>query len=173
MRPAKRIAWLSPCWAAPRSCRMDAAKPCHANLCHAALWQAMPCIIAPQAATCHAMPCHAMPCHAMPCCLVASHAMPCAMSCLMYGHCTAPPFHISGPEVQRFNPGDRVMSPFTANCGDCFYCRRGLTARSEYCCTCYCSACCCSTCCCSTCCCSACYWCTCCCPCCHGRAILV
>ncbi|KAI7844588.1 hypothetical protein COHA_001828 [Chlorella ohadii] len=37
----------------------------------------------------------------------------------------------AGPEVQRFNPGDRVMSPFTANCGDCFYCRRGLTARCE------------------------------------------
>ncbi|PRW57739.1 alcohol dehydrogenase [Chlorella sorokiniana] len=37
----------------------------------------------------------------------------------------------AGPEVQRFKPGDRVMSPFTANCGACFYCRRGLTARCE------------------------------------------
>ena len=31
--------------------------------------------------------------------------------------------------MQRFKMGDRVMSPFTINCGACFYCRRGLTSR--------------------------------------------
>lgn len=34
-----------------------------------------------------------------------------------------------GGDVRGFKPGDRVMSPFTACCGACFYCRRGLTAR--------------------------------------------
>ncbi|MEZ5333445.1 MAG: alcohol dehydrogenase catalytic domain-containing protein [Thermoanaerobaculia bacterium] len=28
-------------------------------------------------------------------------------------------------------PGQRVVAPFTTSCGDCFYCRRGLTARCE------------------------------------------
>lgn len=34
-----------------------------------------------------------------------------------------------GAGVVRFRPGDRVVSPFTTSCGDCFYCRAGLTAR--------------------------------------------
>jgi threonine dehydrogenase-like Zn-dependent dehydrogenase len=34
-----------------------------------------------------------------------------------------------GAGVTRFRPGDRVVSPFTTSCGDCFYCRAGLTAR--------------------------------------------
>jgi threonine dehydrogenase-like Zn-dependent dehydrogenase len=34
-----------------------------------------------------------------------------------------------GPGVQRFRPGDLVVSPFTTSCGTCFYCRSGLTAR--------------------------------------------
>lgn len=34
-----------------------------------------------------------------------------------------------GAGVARFRPGDRVVSPFTTSCGDCFYCRAGLTAR--------------------------------------------
>ncbi len=34
-----------------------------------------------------------------------------------------------GPQVRGFAPGDAVLSPFTTNCGDCFYCREGLTAR--------------------------------------------
>lgn len=37
----------------------------------------------------------------------------------------------TGPEVSRFRPGDPVISPFTVNCGDCYYCRSGLTARCE------------------------------------------
>ncbi len=35
----------------------------------------------------------------------------------------------TGAGVTRFRPGDRVVSPFTTSCGDCFYCRTGLTAR--------------------------------------------
>jgi threonine dehydrogenase-like Zn-dependent dehydrogenase len=34
-----------------------------------------------------------------------------------------------GPEVSRIRRGDRVVSPFTTSCGDCFYCSNGLTAR--------------------------------------------
>jgi len=34
-----------------------------------------------------------------------------------------------GGKVSRIHPGDRVASPFTTSCGDCFYCRNGLTAR--------------------------------------------
>lgn len=37
----------------------------------------------------------------------------------------------AGTEVSRFQPGDPVISPFTVNCGDCYYCRAGLTARCE------------------------------------------
>jgi 2-desacetyl-2-hydroxyethyl bacteriochlorophyllide A dehydrogenase len=34
-----------------------------------------------------------------------------------------------GPDVRRFRKGDRVCSPFTTNCGSCFFCRKGLTSR--------------------------------------------
>jgi threonine dehydrogenase-like Zn-dependent dehydrogenase len=34
-----------------------------------------------------------------------------------------------GHEVASFNTGDVVFSPFTTNCGQCFYCRRGLPCR--------------------------------------------
>jgi threonine dehydrogenase-like Zn-dependent dehydrogenase len=37
----------------------------------------------------------------------------------------------AGSDVARFALGDRVVAPFTTNCGDCFYCRSGLTARCE------------------------------------------
>ncbi len=37
----------------------------------------------------------------------------------------------TGKAVTRFHPGDRVACPFTTSCGDCFYCRSGLTARCE------------------------------------------
>ena len=36
-----------------------------------------------------------------------------------------------GSDVSEFKPGDRVLSPFTVNCGKCFYCKIGLTARCE------------------------------------------
>ncbi len=34
-----------------------------------------------------------------------------------------------GSEVRHLTKGREVFSPFTTNCGDCFYCRKGLTAR--------------------------------------------
>lgn len=34
-----------------------------------------------------------------------------------------------GAAVEKFEVGDRVVSPFTTSCGACFYCERGLTAR--------------------------------------------
>ncbi len=34
-----------------------------------------------------------------------------------------------GDRVSTLRVGDRVCSPFTTNCGDCFYCSRGLTSR--------------------------------------------
>jgi threonine dehydrogenase-like Zn-dependent dehydrogenase len=35
----------------------------------------------------------------------------------------------AGPAVARFRQGNLVVSPFTTNCGACFYCRSGLTSR--------------------------------------------
>jgi len=37
----------------------------------------------------------------------------------------------AGAAVKRFKKGDRVLSPFTTSCGECFYCRTGLTCRCE------------------------------------------
>lgn len=34
-----------------------------------------------------------------------------------------------GSAVTRFSGGERVVCPFTTSCGQCFYCRTGLTAR--------------------------------------------
>lgn len=34
-----------------------------------------------------------------------------------------------GGEVFNFKIGDRVLSPFTVNCGECYFCKIGLTAR--------------------------------------------
>lgn len=34
-----------------------------------------------------------------------------------------------GAEVENWAAGDRVIAPFTTSCGQCFYCRRGLTCR--------------------------------------------
>ncbi|KAG5968647.1 hypothetical protein E4U57_005176 [Claviceps arundinis] len=36
-----------------------------------------------------------------------------------------------GPSVRNVQVGDRVVSPFTASCGNCFYCKKGFTARCE------------------------------------------
>lgn len=36
-----------------------------------------------------------------------------------------------GAEVANFAAGDRVVAPFTTNCGSCWYCEQGLTARCE------------------------------------------
>ncbi len=37
-----------------------------------------------------------------------------------------------GESVKNFNIGDEVISPFTINCGQCYYCKIGLTARCEH-----------------------------------------
>jgi len=37
----------------------------------------------------------------------------------------------AGPEVLRWKPGDRVVSPFSTSCGSCFFCRRALPSRCE------------------------------------------
>jgi threonine dehydrogenase-like Zn-dependent dehydrogenase len=34
-----------------------------------------------------------------------------------------------GPNVKKLRIGDRVMSPFSTSCGECYFCRIGLTAR--------------------------------------------
>lgn len=39
----------------------------------------------------------------------------------------------TGPEVQKFKKGDRVVSPFTVSCGKCFYCARGFSSRCASC----------------------------------------
>ena len=37
----------------------------------------------------------------------------------------------TGNDVKKFKKGSRVLSPFTTSCGECFYCRIGLTCRCE------------------------------------------
>ena len=37
-----------------------------------------------------------------------------------------------GKNVQTLKKGDRVAAPFTTNCGACFFCDRGLTARCQH-----------------------------------------
>ncbi|KAL1990900.1 hypothetical protein VTN49DRAFT_5903 [Thermomyces lanuginosus] len=38
-----------------------------------------------------------------------------------------------GSKVQKFKKGDYVVSPFTASCGECFYCTRGFSSRCAKC----------------------------------------
>jgi threonine dehydrogenase-like Zn-dependent dehydrogenase len=37
----------------------------------------------------------------------------------------------AGSDVKNFKKGAKVLSPFTTSCGECFYCRIGLTCRCE------------------------------------------
>lgn len=37
----------------------------------------------------------------------------------------------TGKDVKKIHKGSRVLSPFTTSCGQCFYCRAGLTCRCE------------------------------------------
>ncbi len=37
----------------------------------------------------------------------------------------------AGSDVKKFKQGTKVLSPFTTSCGECFYCRIGLTCRCE------------------------------------------
>ncbi|KAG6042018.1 hypothetical protein E4U41_007114 [Claviceps citrina] len=36
-----------------------------------------------------------------------------------------------GSGVRTLQVGDRIVSPFTVSCGECFYCKKGFTARCE------------------------------------------
>ncbi len=47
------------------------------------------------------------------------------------GHELAGQIVALGSEVVDFAVGDRVFAPFSTNCGDCFFCRQGLTSRCE------------------------------------------
>lgn len=47
------------------------------------------------------------------------------------GHELAGEVVAAGAGVVDFAVGDRVVAAFTTSCGDCFYCRIGLTARCE------------------------------------------
>ena len=38
-----------------------------------------------------------------------------------------------GSDVQRFSKKDRVVSPFTVSCGNCFYCEHGFSSRCARC----------------------------------------
>lgn len=35
----------------------------------------------------------------------------------------------TGKDIKKFRKGDQVMSPFSINCGKCFFCQKGLTCR--------------------------------------------
>lgn len=37
-----------------------------------------------------------------------------------------------GKAVRQFQPGQTVFSPFTTSCGECFFCRDGLSSRCEH-----------------------------------------
>lgn len=48
------------------------------------------------------------------------------------GHEFVGTVHATGANVAKFRPGDKVMSPFTTSCGECFFCRKGLTGRCDH-----------------------------------------
>ncbi|KAK4150312.1 chaperonin 10-like protein [Chaetomidium leptoderma] len=39
----------------------------------------------------------------------------------------------AGKDVKTVNVGDKVVSPFTVSCGDCFYCKNGFSSRCVHC----------------------------------------
>ncbi|KAF2708861.1 GroES-like protein [Pleomassaria siparia CBS 279.74] len=38
-----------------------------------------------------------------------------------------------GSDVKSLKKGDKIVSPFTVSCGDCFYCKRGFSSRCSEC----------------------------------------
>ncbi|KAL2014640.1 hypothetical protein VTN00DRAFT_2165 [Thermoascus crustaceus] len=39
----------------------------------------------------------------------------------------------TGSEVKTIQKGDKIVSPFTTSCGECFYCKQGFSSRCEKC----------------------------------------
>lgn len=39
----------------------------------------------------------------------------------------------AGSEVTSVQKGDKIVTPFTISCGECFYCKRGFSSRCEKC----------------------------------------
>jgi len=39
----------------------------------------------------------------------------------------------TGTEVRSVQKGDKIVTPFTTSCGQCFYCKRGFSSRCEKC----------------------------------------
>ncbi|EXJ73151.1 uncharacterized protein A1O5_04301 [Cladophialophora psammophila CBS 110553] len=39
----------------------------------------------------------------------------------------------TGSDVKTVKKGDKIVTPFTTNCGECFYCQRGFSSRCEKC----------------------------------------
>lgn len=38
-----------------------------------------------------------------------------------------------GDDVKKLKKGDKIVTPFTVSCGECFYCKRGFSSRCEKC----------------------------------------
>lgn len=38
-----------------------------------------------------------------------------------------------GEGVKKFQKGDKIVTPFTISCGECFYCKKGFSSRCEKC----------------------------------------
>lgn len=38
-----------------------------------------------------------------------------------------------GEDVKKLKIGDKIVTPFTVSCGECFYCKRGASSRCEKC----------------------------------------
>jgi threonine dehydrogenase-like Zn-dependent dehydrogenase len=39
----------------------------------------------------------------------------------------------TGSDVKNLKKGDEIVTPFTVNCGECFYCKKGFSSRCEKC----------------------------------------
>ena len=39
----------------------------------------------------------------------------------------------TGSEIKTLKKGDKIVTPYTVNCGECFYCKRGFSSRCEKC----------------------------------------
>ncbi|EGY21904.1 S-(hydroxymethyl)glutathione dehydrogenase [Verticillium dahliae VdLs.17] len=49
------------------------------------------------------------------------------------GHEFSGTVHEVGSDVKNLKVGDKIVSPFTVSCGECFYCSRGFSSRCKEC----------------------------------------